>query len=279
MSRYRNFIFIILLNVLLISLLAFDTIDASGATDILRVAVALIYLVFVPGYVLQEALLPDRNHLALIDRIAISIGLSIAILPIMGLILDGPFGGIRLWQSVVFLTLFTLTFMLIAVYRQRNIVQQGEATATFGTWWQSLSSQSQIISALFVLVILVSSFIAVANFLARKPAQNFTEFYLVGPEQIALDYPYSVTKGQPFKLSVGVANHEGKDFTYSIEARMNGQILAGTAPFTLADGQSISLDMALTSSVAGNQQALEVLLLQNGEIYRRLYLWLNVESP
>jgi uncharacterized membrane protein len=282
MSHSRDFFWIIILNIFLIILLAFD--NANSMIETLRIIAALIYLVFVPGYSLQEALLPQRAHIASLDRIAISIGISIAILPIMGLILDGPLGGIRLWPSITFLTLFTFAFMSIAAYRRRSLKPEELAAFTtrtnFRAWWQLQERSTQTIFIVLALVILASLFVAAANFSTPKLDQSFTEFYLIGPEEITVNYPYIVIAGQSFALKVGVTNHEGKDITYSsIEARMNGQVLAGTAPFTLTDGRSISLDMDLTSSTVGDQQLLEILLLKDNKIYRRLYLWLNVKSP
>jgi uncharacterized membrane protein len=285
MYRFRDFFSIIILNVFLIMLMAFGDTNANSMVGIVRIVVALIYLAFVPGYTLQEALLPNRDHLVLLDRVAISIGLSVAILPLMGLILDGPLGGIRLWQSITFLTLFTLIFMLIAIYRRRTLTKPEEKTTfTTGTslkaWWHSQGRSNRVVFILLIFVVSASLFTATINFVTPKPDQHFTEFYLVGPEELTLNYPYLVLAGKPFTLKVGVINHEGQSATYSsIEARMNGLTLAGTAPFTLTDGQSILLDMKLTSSMPGDQQLLEILLLQNDKIYRRLYLRLNVKSP
>jgi len=80
-----------------------------------------LFVLFLPGYTLIEALFPKRlepKSLDAIVRLALSIGLSLAITPLIGLLLNYTPWGIRLNTIVISLTLFTLTMSLVAAHRK-----------------------------------------------------------------------------------------------------------------------------------------------------------------
>ncbi len=274
---------IVLLNLILLALLYLSSMGWGGAVLFLRIPLGIFYMFFVPGYALQAALFPRQSHLARLDRLAISIGLCIAITPILGLVLDGPLGGIFLWQSIIFLSSVTAIFSFATVYRRSGLkedpINAPDEAVGLSPWWQTTGNVNRSLLVMFIAVISIAVVITVVSFSTPKPDQLLTELYMVGPDGIAANYPRNVVANQPFTLIIGVANYEGEDLTYSIQAQINGRTLAGTAPFTLNNGQSISLGMNLTASTPGDQQLIEILLLRDNQTYRRLYLWLNVKSP
>jgi uncharacterized membrane protein len=281
--RKFDFIAIFVLNILLFALIALGDLGTGNILGFLRIVLGVSYLLFVPGYVLQAALFPHPVHLSSLDRFAFSVGLSIAVMPILGLVLDGPPGGIFLWQSLVFLTSFTVLCSLVALYRRSRLpageFQTVETELSLRDWW---SSQNLVGRSLFIgmpVVVVVGFMLVIYVLLAPTPDKHFTEFSILDSSGVAANYPLGIKTGQPFMLKTSVTNHEGQNVNYSIRAQMNGQILVGTAPFTLNDGQSISLDINLTASTPGDQQLLEILLLRDNQTYRRLYLRLNVKLP
>ena len=78
-----------------------------------RVAVALPMILFVPGYVLIAALFPSNREIDGIERVALSFGLSIAVVPLIGLALNYTPFGIRLDPIVASLSVFTLALVLM----------------------------------------------------------------------------------------------------------------------------------------------------------------------
>jgi len=77
-----------------------------------------LFILFLPGYTLIEALFPKRNDLDGIERLALSIGLSLAVTPLIGLLLNYTPWGIRLDPIIISLTLFTLTISLLTTHRK-----------------------------------------------------------------------------------------------------------------------------------------------------------------
>jgi len=113
-----------------------------------RVLFALPSLLFVPGYCLITALFPGESDIDLIERIALSFGLSIAVVPLIGLGLNYSPWGIRLEPIVVSLTLFTLAMILVAQYRRYLLPVEEQFRIPFresaGTIRKAISSEKSI---------------------------------------------------------------------------------------------------------------------------------------
>ena len=84
----------------------------------LRVLFGVLLVLFIPGYALIAALFPAAGDIDGIERIALSFGLSIAIVPLTGLALNYTPWGIRLDPVVTCLSLLTLGLCLVAQYRR-----------------------------------------------------------------------------------------------------------------------------------------------------------------
>ncbi|MCS7114985.1 MAG: DUF1616 domain-containing protein [Candidatus Bathyarchaeota archaeon] len=98
------------------------------ALSVLRMALGSLFVLFLPGYSLVEALYPRREELSPLERLALSIGLSLALVPLIGLVLNYTPWGIRLDPIMVSLSLLTLGLLLASAYRKYRI-ERGSATA------------------------------------------------------------------------------------------------------------------------------------------------------
>ena len=83
-----------------------------------RVLLGLLLVLFLPGYSLVAALFPRKDDLDGIERIALSFGLSIAVVPLIGLALNYTPLGIRLVPVLLGLSLFTVLLALVAYIRR-----------------------------------------------------------------------------------------------------------------------------------------------------------------
>jgi hypothetical protein len=94
----------------------------------LRNALGIIFVLWLPGYAFIKALFPvqvpiktSTENLDTIERIALSLGMSIALVPIIGLLLNYTPWGIRLTPIVLSLLALTLVFATAAVIREQQI--------------------------------------------------------------------------------------------------------------------------------------------------------------
>jgi len=85
---------------------------------IIRYVLGSAYVLFLPGYALIEALYPRDEDLTALERLALSLGLSLAVVPLIGLILNYTPWGIRLTPVSISLAIFTQVMITIALVRK-----------------------------------------------------------------------------------------------------------------------------------------------------------------
>jgi len=110
---------VILIAVVVATLLLFPLVAFTGGG--FRIAFGILFALFFPGYTLLSALFPKRDSLGGIERVALSFGLSIAVVPLIGLILNFTPWGIKLYPILISVTLFILVASGVAWYRQRRL--------------------------------------------------------------------------------------------------------------------------------------------------------------
>jgi len=84
----------------------------------LRYVFGAVYVLYVPGAVFIEALYPKRDELEDLERFALGVGLSLALVPLVGLVLNYTPWGIRLNPIYAGLSLLTLVLTGAGVYRK-----------------------------------------------------------------------------------------------------------------------------------------------------------------
>ncbi|MEM0453150.1 MAG: DUF1616 domain-containing protein [Sulfolobales archaeon] len=84
----------------------------------LRYVLGTMYVLFMPGYATIEALYPKDKELSNLERLALSIGLSLAIVPLLGLMLNYTPWGIRLTPTIASLTAYIIVASITALYRK-----------------------------------------------------------------------------------------------------------------------------------------------------------------
>jgi len=121
-SRY-NAGFITATILLILAIISVYTSQISIFITIIRYMLGSLLVLFLPGYALIETLYPKEEDLSPLERLALSIGLSLALVPLVGLILNYTPWGIRLDPILIALTILTLTLLATSTYRKYDYLK------------------------------------------------------------------------------------------------------------------------------------------------------------
>lgn len=267
---------------------------APGLNEtILRNVLGLPLVLFLPGYTLIAALFPAKSDLDGIERTALSFGLSIAIVPLIGLVLNYTPFGIRLLPVLISLSIFIFIMCWLAYTRRASLPETEAFEISFSAAALSLKngifekSESKLDRALTIILIL-SILMSVATLeyviLTPKEGEHFTEFYVLGPQGIADNYTTDYTLGQSGTMIVGIVNHEYRPVNYTMQVRLENQLLPlpeNLQHITLDHNETWEETVTFTPPLVGQNMKLEFLLFNETDKttpYRDLHLWINVNE-
>lgn len=83
-----------------------------------RYVLGAFYVLFLPGYAAVEALYPRGDEIGPLERLALSIGLSLAVVPLIGLALNYSPWGIRLEPSAAGIAAASTPLLIYSAWRK-----------------------------------------------------------------------------------------------------------------------------------------------------------------
>jgi uncharacterized membrane protein len=249
----------------------------------LKVPLGFVVVLLAPGYALLEALFSRREY-DTPARIGLSFGLSIAILPILALVLDALPWGLRVVPIAVSLTawimLCALAMLLRSSFWQREAATGDTNGSNLHTWWRSLGKRTQLMAVAGTIAFVGVLMIGFAAMATPDPTEQMTEFYALGPDGLAENYPREVDVGEVMQVQLGITNREGVQQRYRVEVRSASQLLGQAGPIELADGATWNQPIQYALQRAGMDQAIDIVLFHQNDStpYRTLRLWVNVRE-
>ena len=261
--------------------------------SILRNILGLPLVLFLPGYALIAALFPAKSDLDGIERTALSFGLSIAVVPLIGLGLNYTPWGIRLLPIQVSLSIFTFVMCGLAYFRRAQLPESETFKVPFKETALSIKAEilekpesklDRLLTIFLIFSILLSVATLIYVVVTPKEGEHFTEFYILGPEGKADNYPTNYTLGESGTVIVGVVNHEYSPVNYTIALKLENKSipLSENQSFVnLAHNETWEQSLTFTPPFEGKNMKLEFLLFNETDKstpYRDLHLWINVNT-
>lgn len=145
--------------------------------------------------------------------------------------------------------------------------------------WSGMSRISKSLSIVLALAILVSVVAIVYLAVTPHAGQKYTEFYILGQNGRAEDYPVELKSGDTANLVLGIINHENAQVTYRVEIAINGLKNSEIGPLPLEDKGKWEQAITFMPTTVGEHQQVQFLLFKNSEStpYLSLNLWINVK--
>lgn len=243
-------------------------------------------ILFIPGYVLISALFPKKNDLDTIERIALSFGLSIVVVPLIGLGLNYTQFGIRLVPIITTLFIYTLLLIIVGIYRREELNEEEKFKVSIHKFYYDIIGEmkkpknkiDKILTGVLIFSIILAIGMIFYIIIMPKIGERFTEFYILGPDGKADNYPTNLKFDIPSNITVGIINHEYSTVNYTIQTILDKNMLT-PEELTLGNSQKWQKNITFVPDKKGADMKLEFLLFKESNFtnpYRDLHLWVNV---
>lgn len=252
----------------------------------LRIALGLLLALFFPGYTLIAALFPEKTDLGGIERLALSFGLSIAVVPLTALVLNYTSWGISLQPILFSLLGFILAMTAVALYRRQRLrtEERFQVDLRFRLPREALrwrqSRWDKVLTVLLALGVLGAIGMLVYLIQTPKVEDEFTEFYILGPWGEAEGYPKVLVLGEEATVTLWIVNHEHEVTDYKLEVTISGQRVRLVGPITLEHEGTWEQPVTFRPIRTGPDQKVEFLLYTGdaSEPYQTLHLTIDVRQ-
>jgi hypothetical protein len=216
---------------------------------LLRVVLALLFVLFLPGYALTAAFFPQQPISGL-EKFLYSIGLSLGTAIIGGLALNFTPWGLKASSWGYLLSTVTLAASLAAILRRNKAPGNAPATSRL-----HLSLQQGVMFGLTGLIMVV------AIGFARQPVplpdiRGYTTLWML-----------PVAQSQPNAVQLGIHSQEFVSTQYELLLTLNGKLLQGWSSISLLPGDQWEQTVTLPAG-QGRLSAVLIRTDNPGTVYR-----------
>lgn len=287
---------------------AMPLIASLESGSILRFVVAIPALFFAPGYLVSVLLFPTHatagqaghartTGITSLERAALSFGLSVAAVPIVaGMVwwFDATIGPTTLgYFATIILAVGFIGWLrrmrVPAATRYNPGVVAGvrRALATINDPSPSVR-RANVVVLVAIAIAVASLTLAVA---APQQGEQYTSVSLGTVEDgefVLGGYPMSIEAGDETTFDLLIANHEGEEMSYTIEAQLqeinDGSVVEvdhlSETTVDLADGEQAVVDHNVSPTMTGTSLRLEFAIYgtNDDEPRETVHLWLTVDD-
>jgi uncharacterized membrane protein len=249
-----------------------------------RIIFGIFFVLVFPGYTLLAALFPRKNMLDSLMRLALTLGISLALVIILLLILNFTPWGIRLDSSLIVLCVFTWITAGIAWLQRRRLPREERyfsgVNLHFTSYWQSFQRQKakdKILNILLVVAVIGVIGTVVFVLIRNKNGEKFTQFYVLNLHGKADNYPHDIADGQSGTVILDIVNEEGAAATYKIEILIDGDKVNEIDSIVLQQDEKWEQPVTFTPVKTGENQEVQFELFKQGDtVFQELHLWIDV---
>jgi len=195
--------------------------------NLIRIILSIPIIIFIPGHVLICVLFPIKKTDKGIDfteRIALSLGLSLAIVPIFGIILNYTPWKFELRPIILALETFILIIGSIAVIRWYQTPPSNRFTITINIALPKHENRlDKTLTIILAMTVIIALILVVYAAIIPKEVEKFTEFYYTASGGIGNEYPREIGARNNTSIIIGIANHEYKTINYTVEVWLVNQ--------------------------------------------------------
>lgn len=253
--------------------------------NILRILFGLPFLLFLPGYSLVSALWVKHLELEPLERVGYSFGLSLALVPIVGLVLNYTPAGITLFSVVLSLYASIIVLNVITWFRRRGLSPEDRfvlRTEFIMAKVDTLTQTDTVVIVVVVIAIVIG--IGLLSFIAvNPPSERYSELFILDSNGTTGNYPTELDVDESASIIVNVVCHEGEDTDYhlvvTLESQDNGNITLEELDFSLEDNERWENILNFSINESGLfRLSIELFRENQTDAYATNHLWIDVRN-
>lgn len=322
--RTKRFVARVPVDLLLVvgaTVIAITTLNALAVTSsVVWTLIGLPLLFFAPGYVVVATLFPrarpatpeergvirQTRSVSALERGALAFGLSVAVVPLIGLAIAATSWGFTRTVVVRAVVGFVVVGALLAAIRRFRVPladrYRFSPRRLLGSVRTTLVADSRAHTAVnVVLIATVLLALSSVGYALAAPGsdESYSDLYVLTESDdgdlVASGYPEEVTAGEPQELVVGVDNHEGERTQYELVVVVDRVDTAGDVVereelervgATVADGERFTHDHEIAPTMTGDDLRVSYLLFDGeapadptvADATEHVYFWTDVEA-
>jgi uncharacterized membrane protein len=188
---------------------------------IIRIIFGLPLILLIPGYVTVFAFFPYRKvdyDVDIIERVALSFGISLVIVALIGVALNYSQFGLGLESALFSIVLYVIIVGIIALFRWLNTSKNERFIIYFEfTKPKPKNKLDKLLTIVLAVSMILSAVVFVYAISSPRDIGQTTEFYLLGSSGNVENYPRNLNTGENASVIVGITNHEYQTINYTIE--------------------------------------------------------------
>lgn len=243
-------------------------------------------MLFLPGFVLLEALHPHRADWDVLERLGLSVALSIVLITVAGLVAVVSPWGLRAASVALSLAMVSTGLAGVAVYhRLHRQSDSGPGVLAHGAWAVRLRKtlrerRLHLTAALCLVAFVVLLGGVIYRFQKLSPGASFTEFYVLSASGETGNYLTALTVGMPAAYRVGIKNRERRQAAFRVRVVLQGRVISEEGPITLKYEELWERQVTVIPPQPVELAKLEFFLHREGDPdpYQRAYLWVRVDT-
>ena len=248
-----------------------------------RIILGFLFVLFFPGYTMVSALFPKQQVLSSLERLVLSFGASIAIVPLLGLLLNYTPWGIKVLPIFITVSIFIFLTSFIAWFRHNRLADDERLFISIKfnlSEWSGMNTFNKGLSIVIIIAIIIAIGALTFTIISPKESEPYTEFYLLGPNGKAENYPRQILFNEPADVIIVVVNREQQSSSYRIEVTIHDTLYDTIDTGTLSDGQKYEEKISMTPQETGENQRIEFRLYMNDSdtayFEEPLYIYIDV---
>ncbi|MFP8957107.1 DUF1616 domain-containing protein [Natrialbaceae archaeon A-CW3] len=287
----------------------------------IRLVAALAFVAFLPGYALVSVLFPvaarprsvgsqsvSENRpggIDVVERVALGLGLSIAIVPMIVLVLPLTEWGLEMGSVVGALALVTLVLAQLGVIRRLRVPEADRFTVSLTAFRNRLSraagtGTTRASAVVLAVTILLAAGMLLYAFAAPMAAGGFTQLgiYTAHDDELVADMPSTAAPGSEIPITFQIHNNEGQEMEYTLvmqeQVLENGEVVERvthrevTAISRSTDGGEITAERTVTPVAEDGETVRIAVMLFDGDApatptmedaMEYTYFWVTIETP